>query len=604
MMMQPQYPVPPWMFGAVQNTESGGNPNAVSPAGAVGPMQVMPTTLTDPGFGVAPARDNSPQEQQRVGKDYLQAMMQRYQGDPQKALMAYNWGPGNVDKLQSGQMQPSQIPAETQAYVPKVMNQQPLSAGTQYAQNENIQTDATGGMKEVTDPALLKQLNGESGMKEVTDPALLAQLNGQKSEPSSDSNDALLSALGGVEKGAAGTLMLLPNIANGVFASGGELTKMAYPMLSGMAPDTFPPLSEKEIYATPNAQPLYGSQDLLNALPSYLQPHVPTTPMGVGTDLMGQFLGSIAGVKAIRGAANGGVNNSRSLWGNNQGEPSTAPQSYRSNEMFDKANEYYDAADQGKAVIGAPKITDAKTQILSDLQKNNYDPDFHPDTAKWLAKLEEKSTDDAGNPVDLEWSKVNGLRKLLNGDITKNLRQGNNEDAYQAMTARTALDRSMNNMQSTDLTSGDPAAINLTRQGNTLFSAATKQEEIQNILDKGDTAKVPSTVYQNGLSKLAQKLKNNSSGYTPEEIEAINYGAKTGIVVPILRTLGGKITSGMLGGISGALGGGIPGALGGMVAGEAAAFPFRAGANALTRRGGTNVQDLIGLRPNVQAAMK
>lgn len=412
-----------------------------------------------------------------------------------------------------------------------------------------------------------------------------------------NSNDAPLSALGGAEKGAAALGMWLPNLVNQMVAGPqllGRGVASGVDMLAGI-----PEQPRGNLW-----QPFYGSQDALNALPSALQPHEPTTPMGVTTDLMGQFLGLLAGGKAIQGAANEGVNASRGLIGNNQGEPSTAPVPYKSNAMYNKADDYYDAADQAKAVIGAPKITDIKSQILSDLQKNNYDPDFHPDTAKWLNKLDEKSTDSSGNPVDLEWYKINGLRKLLNGDITKNLRQGNNEDAYQAMIARTALDRGTNSVQTTDLTSGDPAAINLTRQGNTLYAAASKQEEIQNILDKGDTAKVPSTAYQNGLSKLAQKLKVNSSGYTPEEIDAVNYGAKTGVVVPILRTLGGKLTSGIIGGVSGAAGGGLLGGLGGIAAGEAAGFPFRATANAITRKGATNVQDLIGLRPTVQSAMK
>lgn len=83
-------------------------------------MQTMPTTLTNPGFGVTPAKDNSPAEQERVGRDYLGAMQQRY-GDLNTALMAYNWGPGNVDKWIAGGKNPAEVPAETQAYVPKVL---------------------------------------------------------------------------------------------------------------------------------------------------------------------------------------------------------------------------------------------------------------------------------------------------------------------------------------------------------------------------------------------------------------------------------------------------------------------------------------------------
>lgn len=140
---QPQRPtggllgsdVLPGLEQAVMQAESGGNPAAVSPKGAMGTMQTMPGTLTDPGYGVAPARDRSPGEMERVGKDYLQAMLKQY-GDPRLALAAYNWGPGNVDRAMQthgGNVDAvlANAPAETQAYVPKVMA---LAQGGQGAQ--------------------------------------------------------------------------------------------------------------------------------------------------------------------------------------------------------------------------------------------------------------------------------------------------------------------------------------------------------------------------------------------------------------------------------------------------------------------------------------
>ncbi len=48
-----------------------------SPKGAQGEMQVMPATSRDPGFGVAPAKDGSPDELARVGRDYIAAMEKR-----------------------------------------------------------------------------------------------------------------------------------------------------------------------------------------------------------------------------------------------------------------------------------------------------------------------------------------------------------------------------------------------------------------------------------------------------------------------------------------------------------------------------------------------
>ena len=68
-----------------------------SPAGAKGEMQVLDSTNLNPGLGVRPAQSDSPDERARVGRDYLQALMQRY-GDPAKAWAAYHAGFGAVDK--------------------------------------------------------------------------------------------------------------------------------------------------------------------------------------------------------------------------------------------------------------------------------------------------------------------------------------------------------------------------------------------------------------------------------------------------------------------------------------------------------------------------
>jgi hypothetical protein len=90
-----------------------------SPKGALGEMQVMPKTITDPGFGVIPAKSSSPDEIARVGRDYLQAMLSKY-GDTEKALVAYNWGPGATDKWLASGAKPEALPQETRTYVQRV----------------------------------------------------------------------------------------------------------------------------------------------------------------------------------------------------------------------------------------------------------------------------------------------------------------------------------------------------------------------------------------------------------------------------------------------------------------------------------------------------
>ncbi len=112
--------------GAVMQAESRGKRYdksgklLTSSKGAQGEMQVMPGTSTDPGFGVKPAKDNSPEEIARVGRDYAAVMLRRYNNNPTLAAVAYNWGPGNADRWIKGGADINKLPAETRNYVVRI----------------------------------------------------------------------------------------------------------------------------------------------------------------------------------------------------------------------------------------------------------------------------------------------------------------------------------------------------------------------------------------------------------------------------------------------------------------------------------------------------
>jgi hypothetical protein len=123
---------------AVKQAESGGKRYkddgktlTTSAKGALGEMQVMPKTIRDPGFGVVPARDKSPDEIARVGRDYLQAMLSKY-GDMDKALAAYNMGPGSTDKWIAAGAKLEKLPEETRTYIQRVkgfLEDKPVTTG-------------------------------------------------------------------------------------------------------------------------------------------------------------------------------------------------------------------------------------------------------------------------------------------------------------------------------------------------------------------------------------------------------------------------------------------------------------------------------------------
>lgn len=109
-----KYGIPSGLLNAVISKESSGNSNAVSPKGALGLGQVMPTTAKEMGYDVDQLK-RDPNMQVDAAGQYLGQMLRRSGGDVTKALASYNWGPGNVDKYQSGQKK--NMPSETQNYI-------------------------------------------------------------------------------------------------------------------------------------------------------------------------------------------------------------------------------------------------------------------------------------------------------------------------------------------------------------------------------------------------------------------------------------------------------------------------------------------------------
>ena len=111
------------LLEAIEQVESGGRRDAVSPKGARGRMQVMPATARQPGYKVRPARNESEEEYTRVGRDYALALLDYYGGDLEATLVAYNYGPGNANKWIASGRNKSDLPKETRNYITRVSKQ-------------------------------------------------------------------------------------------------------------------------------------------------------------------------------------------------------------------------------------------------------------------------------------------------------------------------------------------------------------------------------------------------------------------------------------------------------------------------------------------------
>lgn len=109
------------LLKALVAVESGFNPRAVSSAGAVGLMQIMPNTARD--LGLRSTRKSTvkqqlinPKTNVRLGTRYLQQMLRQFGGRVDLALAAYNAGPGVVRKRMAVPNYP-----ETQNYVRTIL---------------------------------------------------------------------------------------------------------------------------------------------------------------------------------------------------------------------------------------------------------------------------------------------------------------------------------------------------------------------------------------------------------------------------------------------------------------------------------------------------
>lgn len=125
--------------------ESGGNQTDAdgntleSPKGALGISQSLVTTAADPGFNAKSIFDLADEAgisyttrdentarallgnkdlNEAFGKGYMNAMLERYDGNEEKALIAYNFGPDNADKYNGDR---SSLPEETQTYLKNIL---------------------------------------------------------------------------------------------------------------------------------------------------------------------------------------------------------------------------------------------------------------------------------------------------------------------------------------------------------------------------------------------------------------------------------------------------------------------------------------------------
>jgi hypothetical protein len=151
--------LPAGLLPAVLNTESGMNPNAISPKGAQGIAQFMPQTAAQ--YGVNP---NDPRSSAQGAAKMLGDLLKQTGGNVDKTLADWNWGQGNVARKGMENM-----PAETRGFIQKVKTGMGGQDG-QVGQAQGPKTvDYQGmvkGLEGQTDAALAKYQSEEDIAKQ------------------------------------------------------------------------------------------------------------------------------------------------------------------------------------------------------------------------------------------------------------------------------------------------------------------------------------------------------------------------------------------------------------------------------------------------------
>jgi hypothetical protein len=137
------YGLDPALVMAIAQRESNLNPNAISPAGAQGIMQLEPATAR--AMGVTNPFD--PAQNIAGGARYLAQLVSRFTGDLVKAVAAYDWGPTSVQTAFNsfGPNWLASAPAETRDYVQAILGVTPDQAATSAAPQQPMTIDATTG---------------------------------------------------------------------------------------------------------------------------------------------------------------------------------------------------------------------------------------------------------------------------------------------------------------------------------------------------------------------------------------------------------------------------------------------------------------------------
>ncbi|AXZ46918.1 lytic transglycosylase domain-containing protein [Citrobacter freundii] len=173
------------LLDAIRKVESSDGAKLYSHKGAVGEYQFMADTGREMGLRVDDQVDDrlDPEKSRAAAQIYMSKLLKKYDGNLDNALMAYNWGMGNVDKWIANGSDPAKLPKETRDYTGKIRSAMGLSDAnnsigtdsysnyyatqTKLAASRPYQLASSGGQQQITNSTHINTVNVNSNPQTV-----------------------------------------------------------------------------------------------------------------------------------------------------------------------------------------------------------------------------------------------------------------------------------------------------------------------------------------------------------------------------------------------------------------------------------------------------
>lgn len=552
--LEQQNGLPPGMLSAVMQQESGGNPNAISPKGAIGSFQFMPQTAQQ--YGIDPA---NPDQSAQAAATMLGQLQQKYNGDIPSTLAGYNWGQGNVDRqgIQNA-------PPETQNYIQNIMGKI----------GNTIVPSAQAAEMPAPPPGFVLDGQSPQQVSSLSTPPPGFVLDGQSSPQEAVQNnlgivsDSIKGFGRGIGQGAIGLATMpfdlgaqaggyLAKKAIGNSTLGLDANSMAYNALNsifgpGGLPEKPPSVTGAVFDATGlngQAQTVPGqfAQTIGNFVPAVaaatmgngqpLSSNLMTIAkesglMGAGDETAGQLTngtaaepyariaGSLAGhfvPSALDSLSGGGSNLMAGMTARSVDQMQAEADALKSG-----AGKTIEGAKQSGVVFNPEKSQGIVDAVNAALNKKDMIPEMNPKTLAIVNKISSLA-----ETSDLGLSQLAQYRTMLN-------RIAPTEDGVSAGAVKKAIDSSVNSATEDDLIGGTTDAIKQLNIGRANYAAASRFEDISDLLSKanGDPNRIKAA-----LSRFASD-PDNYRGWPQAQVMALKTAADTGIVENLLKAFG------------------------------------------------------------------